>query len=817
MAVTAPTITPLPPAPLPSDAEAVFDAKAGVRLTAEEVMVVELNASFGWVATQVNAAEAYKNAAADSADAAADSASAAAGSVTAAAGSVTAAQTAAQTAQIAAAASGASAGIGQLGNPGDSLQVNAARTGLVFGPSDGKVGDVLVSARNPGPLFVPANGGIRAQSALPSLLGVLGLLGGQVGQRYATLSAGPTVAVIDVASAPNPNGGAPLVMQVCADNTVNFSSDGGGSWVTKNVVNITSPVSISYDEASGLWLVAYSLTDRISYSSDNGVTWSVTPAGGGLPAGLSKIVADVNGVWIATGAAASTSIYRSPDKGTTWTAITTGVSAVHTAISTDNKGVWCVIAGSTVRRSINGGVSWVVQLTASGTLNAISNDRNGVWLISGLTSNSNTYKSVDNGLTWTLLATPVTSTVTDIAYSQGFFFLVRNVSPQLIMISSAADATVYTVPTAAVLASLIKVTATVGYVVAVNSANTTVLRSAPIFAYDPASQLQLPNFPVATGLQAWIKAGLVWLSSGKSFTSVSTVGTAITGIDTDGAGVVIIIDGSIIRRSSDFGVSWTTITNPSGLALASVVTNRKGLWLAGANTAGTLIRSTDNGITFSTVLSANHGFTAGITQLVIGKDDVLIGCTASTSPRKSTDGGLTWSATNVGASSGITKAATDGQGKWVFAQSYSKLIYTSSDNGATFVAGSIFTLAGFISDIVMTLDGKVLISSMAVGIYTAALFTDYGLTLAGDFTMPSTAMLLKRGLGKGVLAFNPNNGAIHTSGILQFGVNNWSPSTTSPISTAIKAVTNGDKSPFILVGTTGGASTLYNGTLDTLV
>ncbi len=80
----------------------------------------------------------------------------------------------AQTAQIAAAASGASAGIGQLGNPGDSLQVNAARTGLVFGPSDGKVGDVLISARNPGPLFVPANGGIRAQSALPSLLGMLG-------------------------------------------------------------------------------------------------------------------------------------------------------------------------------------------------------------------------------------------------------------------------------------------------------------------------------------------------------------------------------------------------------------------------------------------------------------------------------------------------------------------------------------------------------------------------------------------------------------------------------------------------------------------
>ena len=91
MAVTAPTITPLPPAPLPTDAEAVFDAKAGVRLTAEEVMVVELNASFGWVATQVSAAEDYKNAAATSAGAAADSAAAANSSKNAAAQSATAA------------------------------------------------------------------------------------------------------------------------------------------------------------------------------------------------------------------------------------------------------------------------------------------------------------------------------------------------------------------------------------------------------------------------------------------------------------------------------------------------------------------------------------------------------------------------------------------------------------------------------------------------------------------------------------------------------------------------------------------------------
>lgn len=77
MAVTAPTITPLPPAPLPTDAEAIFDAKAGASLTAQASMVVELNTTFAWVATQVNAAEGYAITASQAATAAGDSAEAA--------------------------------------------------------------------------------------------------------------------------------------------------------------------------------------------------------------------------------------------------------------------------------------------------------------------------------------------------------------------------------------------------------------------------------------------------------------------------------------------------------------------------------------------------------------------------------------------------------------------------------------------------------------------------------------------------------------------------------------------------------------------
>ena len=75
--VTSTPIPPLPQAPSRSDGPAAFNLYADPFIAAMPPMVVQINIRLEWIATQVNAAEAYKNAAADSADAAADSASAA--------------------------------------------------------------------------------------------------------------------------------------------------------------------------------------------------------------------------------------------------------------------------------------------------------------------------------------------------------------------------------------------------------------------------------------------------------------------------------------------------------------------------------------------------------------------------------------------------------------------------------------------------------------------------------------------------------------------------------------------------------------------
>lgn len=79
-----PVISNLPPAPTRSDAPADFTPKADAMIGALQPMVVELNASFGWIATQVNAAEGYASSAASNAaiaTSAANSAMAIAGAI----------------------------------------------------------------------------------------------------------------------------------------------------------------------------------------------------------------------------------------------------------------------------------------------------------------------------------------------------------------------------------------------------------------------------------------------------------------------------------------------------------------------------------------------------------------------------------------------------------------------------------------------------------------------------------------------------------------------------------------------------------------
>lgn len=173
---TPPSISILPPAPLPTDAEAVFDAKAGVRLTAEEVMVTEQNAALAWQAGSMAETKAYKEAAATSAGHAADSATAAANSATAATNNgaaqvqLAAAQVALATDQVTLAAD--QVGLANTARTGaEAAQAQAIAAAVAAGegagfPEIGEVGDALL--RGPGNTAVWGTVGKLTRSARTS-------------------------------------------------------------------------------------------------------------------------------------------------------------------------------------------------------------------------------------------------------------------------------------------------------------------------------------------------------------------------------------------------------------------------------------------------------------------------------------------------------------------------------------------------------------------------------------------------------------------------------------------------------------------------
>lgn len=118
-------LSPLPDPPLPTDAEDVFDAKAGATLTAQQKMVnVDIN---GKLVPQINAATAQittdKNAAAQSATDAAVAADRAEAVDTNVSEQVAAAKASADNAAAAAAAAGQGAGFPQDGSVGDVLML----------------------------------------------------------------------------------------------------------------------------------------------------------------------------------------------------------------------------------------------------------------------------------------------------------------------------------------------------------------------------------------------------------------------------------------------------------------------------------------------------------------------------------------------------------------------------------------------------------------------------------------------------------------------------------------------------------------------
>ncbi|MCW2921491.1 MAG: hypothetical protein JWL76_1365 [Thermoleophilia bacterium] len=109
--------------------------------------------------------------------------------------------------------------------------------------------------------------------------------------------------------------------------------------------------------------------------------------------------------------------------------------------------------------------------------------------------------------------------------------------------------------------------------------------------------------------------------------------------------VIAVGNNGVMYRTTDGGASWTTVALPTGTsdidAIAGLPTNG----IATYASASFAVRSTDNGATWATMGAIGATF-ATLDQPT---PSVLVGSAQGTAPRKSIDGGVTWT-TMAGAS-----------------------------------------------------------------------------------------------------------------------------------------------------------------------
>jgi hypothetical protein len=557
MAATTP-IPLLPDAPSRSDGQAEFTAKADPFIAALPPMVVNINTRLTWIWEQVGVIDGYRQAAATSATNSANSATAAnlsknaaaqsaidatnngAAQVALAAAQVTLAQQAATAAQSAAQAAGAAAGLPGGRVPYTVLQINAAgnvswgdglidKTAAVPGQAlmlgTGKapkwdfpgqqIGDVLISARNPGALYLPANGGIRLKSAFPQLAALVGAINGVIGTTWANVAVASTVATVAASTSGT--------VIYSGTGVVYRSLDSGLTFGSPITLPITASLSSLDTDNNGNWIglssANSSATQICVFSNDDGLTWAQASMPGLAAGGYSyNRVRYVGGSsWFALSNAPTPNGARSTNGGRNWTAIATGLGS---SLDFDSNGTGViVVVGATsgtnrVSRSTDFGAFFTVGSTwTGGSALSLATDKLGNWYMgAGASGSGNVFRSVDDGVNFTaypVFSAPNTSNVYKVFFFNGKLMLLTTGTPAGMSIYDIATQILTSIGSGSIVstAAASKISdAGNGVLVSSSSTANNIARATPQFPYDTATQFALPAVPAPAGTAAYIKA-----------------------------------------------------------------------------------------------------------------------------------------------------------------------------------------------------------------------------------------------------------------------------------------------------------------------
>lgn len=254
-----------------------------------------------------------------------------------------------------------------------------------------KVGDLLVTLRDPGPRYLPANGGPFDAEAYPELARILG--SGQDG--WASVD-GPENELTGVAT-----DGSGLWF-ISSWNGLYRSNDDGVTWAL--VDGLVGDRYCIATDGQGVWITSgYGGTYR---SDDNGQSWDQVF---GVAGYMTSLVAGADGAWIGFDSSANSTMI-SVDRGVSWAAHARPLVFVNGA-ATDGAGTWILTGNNddddTAVRSTDNGSTWsVIDIPGWRFGGAIGTDGSGTWIAYGemVGGPSGHRRSVDNGETWTALA-----------------------------------------------------------------------------------------------------------------------------------------------------------------------------------------------------------------------------------------------------------------------------------------------------------------------------------------------------------------------------------------------------------------------------
>jgi hypothetical protein len=495
----------------------VFDAKAGASLTAQAVMVGEVNTALAWQADSMTATAGSMTAAASSAAAAASSATAAAGSVVSAQAQVGLAATqagnaaaSANSAQVAAAAAGSAAGLPSVvGHGGQALVAKKDESGFELKALDQAIGDVLITTRTPDATYLLPDT-VYSRAAYPELFSIVGSTedkndagnfsissSGQGGNTYfRSVACGKDNLMIAVGFTGN-NASAAIK-----------SIDGGATWSVISSISGIDSINlrcIATDE-KGVWIIGTGSGTGYR-SKDNGMTWSAAFGMAGITAACSCLATTKSGAWMASAAdSQSYTFSRSIDNGNTWTSIANiGLAGLITA---DEYGTFYTVYSNVLYKSFDNGASWyqVGYLGAGGAFPPIFNKGVGVlWAGYGI------YITSDRGETWQSFSYN--------SASQGRYWVDREsvvyIQQYGKMYKSydggctwrVSNATYYNFSPYGLL-NCMAIDGNGNWVVVNQSDPTTFYRSTRLYNYDVASQFKTPPFKAPKGYKAFMKGKL---------------------------------------------------------------------------------------------------------------------------------------------------------------------------------------------------------------------------------------------------------------------------------------------------------------------